>query len=764
MNVLLSTISPSRVVPSTSSTSVTVANKKKGGRGGVAAPAVPANGGTNSTDDSDNVSFDLEPFQVVVGTKTAHHEDDDDDDHEEEEDYNHTTAAMTKKLGKKETTGITCLRIVHGIVLLSTTLLCSIATYHFSRRDEIKQFQLEFESSSTKILDEFHDIFERKLAAIDGMSNTMTSYALSTNAKFPNVTYPHFEIRGSSARIQSDALSIAFSPIVTDETRIGYEEYMTQNCNWIVTSFENESTLRIQQDENFNMDTNSAFTTMAKSEDEDAPLFIYFAPQKDTTTTDDNAAATASGGGGTDDTDSAIEDDGENKKPPQKQRAPDGLGLYSPVWQMSPVWPTKDGLGLDLMSTDFRPAIQETINTGLAVLSPTFNLAGGERMKKKTTNGLVILDSGDGGRLDEDYADDEEEEAGDAITAAELQLGQWRSHTLEWKESPHSVLVYPVFDSFHNGGGGGEGRKVVGTLNTKVYWKLFLSHILPEDSKGIMVVIDNIQHDQTFSYRIDGGHAEFVGRGDHHDPRYDNDDDDTDDVRRSMNVQEDVMQTIQDSANPWIRSYTAVDLDGTYSRYTLRIYPTREMESRLVTNMPYIHMAVVIAIFFATTVLFIVYDYLVERRQSIVLESALTSGAIVSSLYPETVRDRILEETKEKRLSAQRQEQQKKKMMKNGKNKSSTSSKTFDWRASSTAHHNSDATLTTSHMSGSLITETMMIGRNSVSTDSSESHGTDGGGRSSPPLSPTTSKPIADKFLNTTIMFGRLLCRVHSKC
>jgi hypothetical protein len=41
--------------------------------------------------------------------------------------------------------------------------------------------------------------------------------------------------------------------------------------------------------------------------------------------------------------------------------------------------------------------------------------------------------------------------------------------------------------------------------------------------------------------------------------------------------------------------------------------------------------------------LFIVYDRLVEKRQSIVLKSANQSSAIVSSLFPKNVTDRLLE-------------------------------------------------------------------------------------------------------------------------
>jgi class 3 adenylate cyclase len=49
-------------------------------------------------------------------------------------------------------------------------------------------------------------------------------------------------------------------------------------------------------------------------------------------------------------------------------------------------------------------------------------------------------------------------------------------------------------------------------------------------------------------------------------------------------------------------------------------------------------------VFFVTIVTFLLYDRLVERRQRIVIEKAAQSTAIVSSLFPKQVCDRLLAE------------------------------------------------------------------------------------------------------------------------
>jgi hypothetical protein len=48
-------------------------------------------------------------------------------------------------------------------------------------------------------------------------------------------------------------------------------------------------------------------------------------------------------------------------------------------------------------------------------------------------------------------------------------------------------------------------------------------------------------------------------------------------------------------------------------------------------------------VFVFTAIMFILYDRLVERRQHIVLNKAATSTAIVSSLFPKNVRDRLMQ-------------------------------------------------------------------------------------------------------------------------
>jgi hypothetical protein len=67
------------------------------------------------------------------------------------------------------------------------------------------------------------------------------------------------------------------------------------------------------------------------------------------------------------------------------------------------------------------------------------------------------------------------------------------------------------------------------------------------------------------------------------------------------------------------------------------------MESDYKSSDPTIFTVCAVLIFAFTSVVFLVYDRLVEKRQKTVLTSATHTSAIVSSLFPSNVRDRLFD-------------------------------------------------------------------------------------------------------------------------
>ena len=92
--------------------------------------------------------------------------------------------------------------------------------------------------------------------------------------------------------------------------------------------------------------------------------------------------------------------------------------------------------------------------------------------------------------------------------------------------------------------------------------------------------------------------------------------------------------------------YTGLPLDDSFCTKTMRIYPSQTMENEYRTSDPQFTAFIAACIFLFSTLVFIIYDLIVARRQKIVLGRALAAGAIVNSLFPEQVRNQLYQEKK----------------------------------------------------------------------------------------------------------------------
>jgi class 3 adenylate cyclase len=270
---------------------------------------------------------------------------------------------------------------------------------------------------------------------------------------------------------------------------------------------------------------------------------------------------------------------------------------YFPVWQMTPVLPpgVVDLINADMGKFDFaKNSLRATVATGKATLDVFTDLLS------NTTEDASVFD-------------------------IFLQSSQYRHSTETYTgEEPVSSLIYPVFDNF------GEDKKVVGALYSTLYWKFLFSKILPPAVEGIVCVLEN-DLGQAVSYQINGPEVIFIGHGDQHDTTYD-------DLGKSVKIAEYMLK----ASNPETRSFTAVDLNDDYLGYTLHIYPSTTYENIYITGEALQGTLVIAGIFGVVIGMFVIYDCCVQKRQKIVMDRAVRATAVVSSLYPETIRDQII--------------------------------------------------------------------------------------------------------------------------
>eukprot|EP00980_Cylindrotheca_fusiformis_P003255 scaffold735_cov116-Cylindrotheca_fusiformis.AAC.25 len=124
------------------------------------------------------------------------------------------------------------------------------------------------------------------------------------------------------------------------------------------------------------------------------------------------------------------------------------------------------------------------------------------------------------------------------------------------------------------------------------------------------------------SYLINSTSATFLGQLDSHDPKYD----DLVVSRVILDVDVDDSKLPEGICVPTL---------------TLDLYPTEELEVSFQTSKPKLYTVVVVSIFFFTSLVFVLYDYFVGRRQRKFMARIKRQDQIVSNVFPAAIRDRL---------------------------------------------------------------------------------------------------------------------------
>lgn len=183
-----------------------------------------------------------------------------------------------------------------------------------------------------------------------------------------------------------------------------------------------------------------------------------------------------------------------------------------------------------------------------------------------------------------------------------------------------------------------DDSSTVALVATSFFWKSFLEDVLPDGQKGIVAVFQN-ECGQSFTYQVNGAKTVYLGEGDLHNAKYDG-------MEETWDMTELVSFTNEEA------TYSGLPLSNDHCAYNISVYPSQTFESKFKSSDPIIFTAAAVGIFLFTALVFLAYDKLVAVRQAKVMKSAVQSNAIVSSLFPAKIRDRLyndaLESTKAK--------------------------------------------------------------------------------------------------------------------
>ena len=172
-----------------------------------------------------------------------------------------------------------------------------------------------------------------------------------------------------------------------------------------------------------------------------------------------------------------------------------------------------------------------------------------------------------------------------------------------------------------------EHEDIVGMFAVSIHWRMWLEDVLSETSWGVVVTLKN-PCDPNFTCQIDGPKAIYLGRGDHHQPKC-----------KHMKVEANLLDhTHQNSGS---KHCFGAPIDQEFCPWSFKVFPSKHGEDGFTSSNPVVFAFIVAAIFVFTSLVFVCCDGLVELQQWWVLSWAFDSTALVASLFPKSVRDRL---------------------------------------------------------------------------------------------------------------------------
>ena len=265
-------------------------------------------------------------------------------------------------------------------------------------------------------------------------------------------------------------------------------------------------------------------------------------------------------------------------------------GPYVPIWQYYPLNPQTVNFNIaDEDEADGR-AVKAVMNTSRIVISQV-ELLGNQNV--------------------DDYSDF---------------LDAYVNDTYVHEGEPITNLYYPIFDTFE------VGRRVVGIYSASIFWHTYFRGLLPLHANGIVCVVENACGDE-FTYIINGGEPCFVGIGDLHSEVYDH-----------LQVTYDFASV--KNASKFRYSDTAPALDIGFCPYTLRVYPSKDLEDASVTFVPFAYAGAVAFVIIIVVAIMASYEWVTQRRMKRITATEKQARGLVAVHFPENVRGRMMAEGK----------------------------------------------------------------------------------------------------------------------
>ena len=298
---------------------------------------------------------------------------------------------------------------------------------------------------------------------------------------------------------------------------------------------------------------------------------------------------------------------------------------------------------------------------------------------------------------------------------------------------PRTLVLQPIFESIV----GNNKNNIVGYMKAVISWEALFYDLLPEDMTGVQVGVQesgkcssrsSTLDSRTINFQLHGKNAALMAN--------------EEPLANSVIIQPLMrsptsMSSMSEEASSSSSSILASGPMDLSCGYNIIIASTDEFQQRYHDQTPLWYALIGVSTVVVTAMVFAVYNCVVQKRQRKLMDNAARSHALVDSLFPANVRDRLMRESGNfgtRKLSVQLAELP--------KNRDTKPKSNFLRKATSSRKLTSTGTPTT----------VATADENGNSNDPSQAGRLD--------LSKIMkSKPIADLFPRCTVLFGESLLR-----
>jgi hypothetical protein len=476
----------------------------------------------------------------------------------------------------------------------------SFSPWHL-KNTQFQQLGVELELVAAHTMEQTLTVLHSFSLSITTAAVTTTSSSTSTtttDTAFPTVTVPYYHIPTQSLLELIHADWIVWTPLVNTEQLSDWETYAERNQHWIQDGL--DYSYRRQQEQQQQQPNNNP-TTATATTTTNPPLLPFPIAEPIPATIYSNEGNTISATATT---------------------LMDGTKYFLPLWQMAPTTSDTAGLvNLDLLSS--------TIITNTNTTMATISMPDMVRRVTETRRGVLSAMG------DCSYLSPSSSSSSSSSTTNNNDNNQSSSFSAnKFLSPPSSFILQPILASLDPSKE--ETTDVVGFVLTVFSWDRYLTNMIRSsggDFFGTSIVMKDGCGDTVHTYGMfDNDQVQYLGPMDSHETDYD-------ELGYSI-----AFATMARYNN----NHSNKDVDSASSPscgdYTWHVYPTSALETSYRTKNNIFFAWGIVGLFTFILLLLGVYIRLVKYRQRKLLNAARKTNAIVASLFPQKIQERMMEE------------------------------------------------------------------------------------------------------------------------